>query len=207
MNPEKDGLSTENEDFACTHSFPSLEGHGDYADVIEGFVGLLVRFDVADVLDDLHTLSYFSEYSVLVIEPWTWDDGNEELGAICIGTSVCHRQQVRFVMLETGMELILELASPDGLPASPCSSRVSCLDHELPDHPVEYVPIIIAVFRMNTKVFDCSRGFFDEELAVNVPHRRVDAASFEQSLLDRGFRRRQHILTRRTLVEYISFHD
>ena len=57
-------------------------------------------------------------------------DGEEELGSVGAGAPVGHTECVRAVVSQCGVELVLELASPDALTAHACARGVPRLDHE-----------------------------------------------------------------------------
>src|SRR4051794_1353321 len=66
-------------------------------------------------------------------------DGDEELGAVGARPGIGHRQQVRPVELQFGMELVVELVAR---PAATCSGGIAALDHEAVDHPVKYGAVV-----------------------------------------------------------------
>lgn len=55
--------------------------------------------------------------TVLTVEPWGLDGANEELRAVCVRSSVCHRQHTLASVLQLEV-LILELLAVDGFAAS-----------------------------------------------------------------------------------------
>ena len=57
-------------------------------------------------------------------------------------------------------ELIFEGTMPEGLPSSTRSCRISSLDHEVSDHPMEYNPIIVSLFHESDEVLDSLRCIF-----------------------------------------------
>ncbi len=52
------------------------------------------------------------------------------------------------------MEFVLEVVSPNTCTARAVPLRVTCLYHELFDGPMNYVAVVVAVARMDGKVFD-----------------------------------------------------
>jgi len=97
------------------------------------------RASLLESIDDFHRLaiSDFTEDDMLAIEPRGDDGGDEELGAIGVGTSIGHGQQARLGvgLLEV---LIGEFLTVDGLAASTvATSEVTTLKHELRDDTME----------------------------------------------------------------------
>jgi len=79
---------------------------------------------------------------MLAIEPAGDNSGDEELGAVGVGTSVGHGEKSRFGVL-TGEVLVSELLTVDGLATSAVATgEVTALEHELRDDTVESRPSI-----------------------------------------------------------------
>ncbi len=57
---------------------------------------------------DIQTLDDLTEDAVFAIQPGSRHVGDEELAAVGAGSGIRHRQNTRLVMLEAGIELILE---------------------------------------------------------------------------------------------------
>lgn len=92
---------------------------------------------------------------MLVVQPWTGDDGEEKLRSIGIGPFIGHGQHVGLVepvLLRS--QLIFECSSPNGLSSCPIAVGASGLIHEPLDDPVE-----------NKSVVEAFLGQFDEILA------------------------------------------
>jgi len=82
-------------------------------------------------------VSNFAEDDVLAIEPGGDDGGDEELGAVGIGTCVGHGQQSRFGVSSLKV-LIRELLAVDRLAAGAiATSEVTALQHELRNDAME----------------------------------------------------------------------
>ena len=89
-----------------------------------------------DRVDDLAAgaVGDLAEDRVLAVEVRRRADGDEELRAVGAGAGVGHRQQVRLVELQLGVELVGELVARA---AGAGAQRVAALDHEAADDPVE----------------------------------------------------------------------
>ena len=72
------------------------------------------------------------------------------------------------VVLEGGVELVLELAAPDGLAAGAVALGVAGLDHELTDDAVEDGVVVVPVARVRAKVLDGLGALVREELDLDV---------------------------------------
>lgn len=90
-----------------------------------------------NLLDNIESVSHLTEHNVLTVQPWAWNGGDEELGAVGVWTSVGHGQQTRSVVL-LGEVLVSKLLTVDGLTTSTIASgEVTTLQHELRNHSVE----------------------------------------------------------------------
>ena len=63
------------------------------------------------------TLGDFTKDDVLAIEPVGYDGGDEELGSVGVGSSVCHREEERLLVPELEV-LVGEFLTVDGLNVS-----------------------------------------------------------------------------------------
>jgi hypothetical protein len=63
-------------------------------------------------------------------------------------------------MFQAGMEFVFEVTTPNRLPSSSSSRRISRLNHKTLDDPMENVAIVIAVLAVYAKVFDCFWALF-----------------------------------------------
>ena len=71
------------------------------------------------------------------IKPVTWDEAEEELGAVSVWSSISHGKIASLGVLDCEV-LILELHSVDGLTTGTISSsKISSLSHELSDDAME----------------------------------------------------------------------
>ena len=64
----------------------------------------------------------------LVVQPGRGADCEEELAAVGVGAGVGAAQRVRPVVAQARVELVLELAAPDGLAAGADPCRVAGLE-------------------------------------------------------------------------------
>jgi len=79
---------------------------------------------------------------VLAVEPGGDDSGDEELGAVGVGTGVGHGKKTGLGVVELEV-LISELVAVDGLATSAVAAgEVTTLEHELGDHTVESAALV-----------------------------------------------------------------
>src|SRR5947209_2488660 len=79
-------------------------------------------------------------------------EGDEKLGAIGIGTGVCHRQNTRLVVFESkSARLICKLISRS---TRSCSRGVPTLGHEITNDAVESCSVVIAFACQKHEVVD-----------------------------------------------------
>lgn len=96
---------------------------------------------------------------MLAIEPWAWDCCDEELGAVCVWTSVSHGKKTWSCVL--GLEvLISELSAVDGFTtAAVAECEVTTLDHELWDDTVESAALVVEwLARLACALFTCAKA-------------------------------------------------
>jgi hypothetical protein len=93
--------------------FSLAQAYGDDLDLIVRLVSFWIRFRIANVLTDFHAFVDPSEDCVLVVEPGSWANGDEELRAVGVRTSICHGYGVGSIVFHIWREFVLELVSPD----------------------------------------------------------------------------------------------
>jgi len=90
-----------------------------------------------DGLDNVETLDDLAEDDVLAVEPVGHNGRDEELRAVCVGTSVGHGEQTGAGVLESEV-LVSKLLAVDRLAASAVAvGEVTALEHEVGDDAVE----------------------------------------------------------------------
>lgn len=88
-------------------------------------------------LDHVHPFLHAAKDNMPAIQPFCFSGADEELGTICVGSSVGHRQDTWSSVLQFKV-LIGKLPAVDGLSTSSIVvSEVSSLAHELGDDSVE----------------------------------------------------------------------
>jgi hypothetical protein len=96
-------------------------GHWDFAGVNNDHVLLWsiasAGFALLDGLDNVHAFQDLAEHNVAAVKPGRMDGSDEELGAVCVRTSVCHAEPSWSIMFQCEV-LILKALSIDGLAAS-----------------------------------------------------------------------------------------
>lgn len=80
------------------------------------------------------------------IEPTSLGTSDEELTAIGIGSSICHREYTRFGMSKLKV-FILESGSINGFTTGTIVvGEIATLAHEIRDHPVETATLVAKTF-------------------------------------------------------------
>src|ERR1022692_4651402 len=97
------------------------------------------RRRLADLVHHVAALNDLAEDGVPAVEVGGGHGGDEELRPVGPGTRVRHGQQVGPVEGEIRVELVGELVAGT---AGTCSERVTALDHEVRDDPVEDRPVV-----------------------------------------------------------------
>ncbi len=136
---------------------------------------MFIGFHELDGLDDIHAFDNSAEDGVFAVEPGCGCRGDEKLRAVGVGSTVGHAHRERAVVLQTFMELVLEIFAPDRLSATPSSFRIARLDHESLDHTMEQNPIVISTPSFDSILFPCMLDevfdgfgtFFGEEADVD----------------------------------------
>jgi hypothetical protein len=143
-----------------------LDGAGRRANSLEG-------------LDNLHGLliSDLAEDDVAAIEPRGDNGGDEELGAVGVGTSVGHGEETRASVLQ-GEVLVGELLTVDGLATSAvATSEVTTLEHELGDDTMERRALVTEALLTGAESTEVLSGLGDLVIVeVEVDTARLGAA-------------------------------
>ncbi len=134
----------------------------------DGIAGLTITTWIAltDGVEYVQTLCHLTEDSVYTVQVWCWTIGNEELAAVGVWTSICHRQHTYFVMLEfkrTGF--VAELIAGT---ARACASWVAALHHEALDDTVEGGAIVESLAGKEDKVVDGYRSLLRKEFDLDI---------------------------------------
>lgn len=115
-----------------------------------------------DGLDHVHTLGDLAEDDVLAVEPWAWDGGDEELGAIRVGPGVRHGEQAGLFVLLYKV-LVLELVAVDGTAAVAVGQiGVTTLEHEVGDDTVEGNTLVAEALLTGAQGLEVGRGLGDD---------------------------------------------
>jgi hypothetical protein len=61
------------------------------------------------------------------------------------------------------MEFVFKVVAPNARAACTVAKRITRLYHELFDYSMKYVAVVVAVARMNCKVFNCFRTSYQLE--------------------------------------------
>ena len=96
--------------------------------------------------DNIDTLDNLTEDDVAAIEPGGLNEGDKELGAVCVGTSVGHRKKVGAGVLKVEV-LVREFLSINGFSTGTVAiGEVATLSHELWDNSVEVAAHVVKEF-------------------------------------------------------------
>jgi hypothetical protein len=90
------------------------------------------------------------------------------LRPVCVGPCVGHGHGEGAVVAQRLVELVLELAPPDGLPPGAVPQGVPRLHHEALDDPVEDEVVEVAVLAVGREVLHRARALLRVQLHVNV---------------------------------------
>jgi hypothetical protein len=116
-----------------------------------------------DLLHDLHGLliGNLTEDDVLAIEPRGDNGGDEELGAVGVGTSVGHGEETGLVVLVDEV-LIGELLTVDGATTGTVvAGEVTTLEHELGDDTVEGRALVTLTLGLGAELTEVAGGLGD----------------------------------------------
>jgi len=88
-------------------------------------------------LEEVKTLDYLTEDSVLTIKPGGFSKAEKELGSICVGSGICHRKHTRSIVLELKV-LVAEGLTVDGAATSAIvACEITTLGHEARNNAVK----------------------------------------------------------------------
>lgn len=106
-----------------------------YDDLLGSFSRLVaIRFDFSD---NIHALDNSAKDNMTVVQPGGLHGGDEELGTVCVGSSVGHGHNAGSSVLKDEV-LIFELVSVDGLSSSSVMVlEIATLAHEVRNDTVE----------------------------------------------------------------------
>ena len=90
---------------------------------------------LGDGVDHVLTLCCFTEDCVVAVEVWSRTMSDEELGAVCVRSSICHGEHAWLVVLaDCWFAFAFELVT---WATHSCASWITTLDHEVVDHAVK----------------------------------------------------------------------
>jgi hypothetical protein len=129
----------------------------------------------------------FSENRMSSIKPGTRHKSDEKLGAVGVGTSIGHGQQVGLVMLEQKV-FVVELGTVDRLAASAVVvGEVASLSHEVSDDSVEVRALVSEALLVGAEGAEVGCGFGDllvEELEDQFAGLVVAEVEFEEHVFE-----------------------
>jgi len=111
-----------------------------------------IGVDVANGVNNVHSALDAAEDGVLVVEPGGFVKGDEELRAVGVFAGIGHAEDTLAGVFEAAVELIPELAAPEGLAAATSTGGVTTLDHEVLDDAVEDDAVVVTLPREPGKV-------------------------------------------------------
>lgn len=114
-----------------------------------------------NLLDNVKTVNNLTKDNVLAIQPWAWDGGDEELGAVGVWTSVGHGQQT-WSVVSLSKVLVGKLLAVDGLTTGTVTSgEVTTLQHEVWDHSVEWRALVAKALLTSTQGSEVLSSLWD----------------------------------------------
>lgn len=102
-----------------------------------GADGTRARAQLFDASNDIHSLGDFSKYYMLFVKPRGLCGANKKLGAVGIGSGICHGKDARASVFQLEV-FVLKLFAINGFTASAIAfSKVATLTHEVWDNAVK----------------------------------------------------------------------
>ena len=133
-------------------------------DVLDGVV-------LADGIDDVLSFGGLAKDGVLAVEVGSGAVGDEELGAVGVGSRVGHGKDARLVVATVGLALALELVA---WAAGARALGASALDHEVGDDAVEFQAIVKSAGGEMKKRGHRDRGVIGESGDIDVAFAGVE---------------------------------
>lgn len=121
-------------------------------------------------LDDAHATVNASKYGMLPIQEWGGLQRDEELAAICVGSSVRHRYDSGASVLQIPGNFICKLATVDALSASSRARWVSSLDHKVSYNSMEDGAVVVSALGQRRHVVTGSRCVAIVQLDAECPN-------------------------------------
>ena len=108
-------------------------------------------------LNDAHATVNAPKNGMLPIQEWGGLQRDEELAAICVGSSVRHRYDSGASVLQIPGNFICKLSTVDALSASSCARWVSSLDHKVSYNSMEDGVVVVSALGQRRHVVTGSR--------------------------------------------------
>lgn len=133
--------------------------------------GLVGEWEALPLVQGLKALQDLTKDGVCVVEVGLGLVEDEELGLVGVGTAVGHTETAPAVVFVVGVEFVRkgDVVSPDAGFLSRHVRRVSPLDHEAPDVPVEDGPVVLAGRRQSQEIEGRPGTGVAEDLGLDVP--------------------------------------
>ena len=141
---------------------------------------------------------------MFIVKPGTSYHCQEELRAICIGTFVCHCQDIgpiESVLFRS--KLVLKGSSPDRLPSSSISPWASTLIHKPLDNSMKDEPIVVPFLDQLQEIFTCFGTILKIKQKMNISHSSLKH-NLVLFLYGFGLTHKRHFFFCLFLVDYIS---
>lgn len=131
---------------------------------IDHWAVISIHLHARNDIEDIQALICLTKYRMMTIQMWgrsCLDD--EELASIRVRSRICHGE-CSLDMCEFRHEFVLERLSVDTLASHSSRGRVTPLDHEITNHPVENRSIVISLLRKPDEIGAGFRRLLYEEL-------------------------------------------